>query len=204
MITSEQLASITLRPQKTLEQWVTPLTHVMEQYDITTTRRKEMFLAQIALESTGFSRVEENLNYSSRRLREVFPKYFLNDAMALRYAGKPEQIANRVYARRSLGNGNEASGDGWKYRGRGLKQLTGKYNYEQCGKGLAIDLVHNPDMLTVPEYAALSAGWFWESINGNSYADTNNFKMLTKRINGGLNGYKDRCILLGRAEKVRL
>ena len=200
MITTEQLASIVLRPQKSLEKWITPLTHVMERYDITTTRRKEMFLAQIALESTGFSRVEENLNYSSRRLREVFPKYFLTDALALQYAGKPEKIANRVYARKSLGNGDEASGDGWKYRGRGLKQLTGKYNYEQCGRGLDIDIVNEPDLLLQPEYAALSAGWFWKSNDCNSFADKSDFIGLTRRINGGLNGLKDREIYLARAK----
>lgn len=204
MITTEQLAQITSRPQASLEKWVDPLKNTMERYDITTPRRKQMFLAQIALESSGFQRVEENLNYSSKRLREVFPRYFPTQELAIQYAGKPEKIANRVYARKELGNGNEASGDGWKYRGRGLKQLTGKYNYEQCGKGLELNLVENPDSLLIPEYAALSAGWFWESINGNKWADADDFKELTKRINGGLNGYKDRQIYLKRAKKAGL
>lgn len=202
-MTAQHLSNITKRAENEVSLWVEPLLHTFERFDISTPVRKEMFLAQIALESNGFRRLEENLNYSANRLLQVFPKYYktLNDA--LKHAGKPVLIANTVYASR-MGNGDAASGDGYKYRGRGLKQLTGKWNYEQCSKGLDIDIVNEPDLLLQPEYAALSAGWFWKSNDCNSFADKSDFTGLTRRINGGLNGLKDREIYLARAKAQKL
>jgi putative chitinase len=111
--------------------------------------------------------------------------------LALTMEHKPEQIANTVYAAR-MGNGSTESGDGWKYRGRGLVQITGKDNYTQCGLGLNIDLLSSPDLLLKPSYAALSAGWFWNANHCNRYTDSGDFSGLTKRINGGTIGQEDR------------
>lgn len=197
-MTAQALANITRRPVSEIEQWIAPLQHTFERFGITTQEQRAMFLGQIALESTGFTRLEENLNYNAGRLLEVFPKYFNPPSLVHQYARQPEKIANRVYANR-MGNGDESSGDGWKYRGRGLKQLTGKWNYEKCGKSLAVNLVQTPDLLLETEYAALSAGWFWHinGLNGFSH----DIQLATRRINGGLNGLKDRRILWERARK---
>ncbi len=198
-MTAEQLANITRQPVTEMQRWIVPLTVIFERFEINTQQRKEFFIAQIALESTGFTRLEESFAYSQQRLLQVFRKYFPSPAIAAEYVGKPEAIANKVYANR-MGNGNIASGDGWRYRGRGLKQLTGKWNYQQCASDLNIDIVENPDLLLQPDYAALSAAWFWDRNKLNAIADKGNFELLTKRINGGLNGLKDRQIFLNRAK----
>lgn len=201
-MTAQALANITRRPIANMERWIHPLEMTMERYFINTQQRREMFIAQIALESSGFSQLQENLNYSARRLVQVFPRHFRDEQFASRYANNPKAIASRVYSNR-YGNGNEASQDGWKYRGRGLKQLTFKANYEDCGKGLGIDLVNNPDLLLHPEYAALSAGWFWDMRNINNAADLKEgaLERCTKLINGGFNGLNDRRIFWERAQK---
>jgi putative chitinase len=201
-MTALQLASITRQPVSEMERWVLPLTQVFERFAINTQRRKEFFLAQVAFETAGFTRLEENFRYSRQRLLEVFPKYF-TPAIAAQYAVNPQAIANRVYANR-MGNGNEASGDGWRYRGRGLKHLTGKWNYEQCARDLGIDIVESPDLLLEPDYAALSAAWFWDRNKLNAIADKNDFSLLTRRINGGVNGLKNREIFLQRAKAHKL
>ncbi len=197
-MTAQALANITKRPASEMEQWIEPLRKTFARFGIDTQEQRAMFLAQIALESTGFTRLSENLNYSAERLVQVFPRRFSSAAFASAYARNPERIANRVYGGR-MGNGNEASGDGWKYRGRGLKQLTGKWNYEQCGKALGLNLVSNPDLLLQPEYAALSAGWFWDERKINTVA--NDIEKATQLINGGLNGLADRRIFWERAKK---
>ena len=202
-MTAQQLANITRQPVSEMDRWIVPLTAIFERFEITTRQRKEFFIAQIALESTGFTRLEESFRYSQQRLLEVFPKHFTSPKIASEYVGKPEAIANKVYANR-MGNGNTASGDGWRYRGRGLKQLTGKWNYQQCANDLQIDIIENPDLLLQPDYAALSAGWFWHRNKLNSIADKNDFKLLTRRINGGLNGLRDRQIFLNRAKAQNL
>lgn len=156
------------------------------------------FLAQIGVESGQLAYVSENLNYSTSGLRTVFGKYFPTESMAKEYARKPEKIANRVYANR-IGNGDEASGDGWRYRGRGLIQITGKDNYRLVSKSLDTDFILQPDLLAMPKFAALSAAEYWnrnglnelaKRLGGNADADT--FKAITKRINGGYNGLKER------------
>lgn len=164
---------------------------VLPSYQINTPLRQAHFLAQVAHESGGFKFVKENLNYSAKALYAVFRKYFPNLDTANAYARQPEKIANKVYANR-LGNGSEASGEGWKYRGRGLIQLTGKSNYNSFSSSAGIDAVANPDLVATPEYALASACWYWKSRNINQYADADDIHMVTKRVNGGTNGLESR------------
>jgi len=145
--------------------------------------------------------LEENLHYSATRLMAVWPSRFPNIAVANQYANNPEKIANYVYAGR-LGNGDEESGDGWRYHGRGLIQLTGKDNYANCGSGLGVDLLSNPNMLIDPKYAALSAGWFWNKKGLNALADAQDLDTMTKRINGGLLGLDDRKAKIAKALSI--
>ncbi|MCX6783302.1 MAG: glycoside hydrolase family 19 protein [Candidatus Levybacteria bacterium] len=163
---------------------------LLDMYGIQTAMRKSAFLAQIAHESGGFRAVEENLNYSSDRMLVVFPKYF-NKNESLDYHRNPQRIANRVYANR-MGNGNEASGDGWRYRGRGLIQLTGKNNYQKFSDFCGVDVIINPDYLTTPMGAMYSAIWFWDVNGCNTFADKGDIVGLTKKINGGINGLDHR------------
>jgi putative chitinase len=128
---------------------------------------------------------------SSDLLCKVWPKRFPTIEDAEPYHKQPQKIANKVYASR-MGNGDEGSGEGWKYRGRGLIQLTGKDNYRACGEALGVDLLENPDLVATPQYAALSAGWFWDKNRLNAYADKNDMQGLTKKINGGTHGIEDR------------
>lgn len=175
---------------------------LLDDFEINTPLRISHFLAQTSHESSDFTRLVENLNYSQDGLLRTFKKYF-NPEQAAHYARKPEKIANRVYANR-LGNGPESSGDGWKYRGRGAIQITGKTNYLNCSQYLFGDdeLLKTPDLLLEPKYAILSACWFWE-VNGlNKIADGNNIELLTRRINGGTNGLADRRARFGRIYSV--
>jgi putative chitinase len=166
------------------------LVELMPKYNIDTALRQRHFLAQLLHESGEFSVVRENLNYSASGLLKTFPKYF-NGAQAAAYARQSEKIANRVYANR-LGNGNENSGDGWKYRGGGLIQTTGKSNYKATGEAIGVDLVKNPELITEPKNAVASACYFWHKNNLNSLADKDDILAVTKRINGGTNGLEDR------------
>jgi putative chitinase len=154
---------------------------------INTRLRLAAYFAQCDHESAGFTAVVENLNYSATALMSTFPRYFNDAQLAHRYARKPEMIANRVYANR-MGNGDEASGDGWKYRGRGIIQLTGKNNY-RAYSALALA---NPDIVAQPEHAVRSSIWFWTTNNLNALADAGDFITLTRRINGGTNGLAHR------------
>jgi len=178
------------------------LNNVLPEYKIDTPLRICHFLAQVIHESGHFKYKSENLNYSVSALRSVFGKYFKTDAIANEYARKPEKIANKVYANR-MGNGDEASGDGWKYRGRGLIQLTGKTNYANCGKSIGLDLISDPDLLTKSAEACVkSACWFWKTNNLNALADKDDATNITKRINGGTNGLADRNKILNLAKSV--
>ena len=166
--------------------------NILNQSGINTKERVCMFLAQCGHESGGFTLTVENLNYGAKGLLSTFPKYFKNVNEAILYERKPEKIANKVYANR-MGNGPESSGDGWKYRGRGFIQLTGKSNYEAFSKDMDIDTVNNPDLVKDDLSIAIrSAVWFWNKNNLNSYCDKGDFIGLTKRINGGTNGLSDR------------
>jgi putative chitinase len=168
--------------------------------EINTPLRQAAFIAQVAHESQGFSCFVENLNYSAERLIEVFGKYFDPDE-AQEYARQPEKIANRVYANR-LGNGDEDSGDGWRYRGRGFIQVTGKENYREAGKFLKQDLVGKPELAEGLEVGARIAAWYWTSRDLNPYADRGQFDTITKRINGGLNGLNERRAYYMKAKAV--
>lgn len=158
---------------------------------IDTKLRLAAFLSQIGHESGSLSTVSENLNYSAIGLSKTWPKRFPTIKAAEPYHRNPEKIANKVYANR-MDNSDESSGDGWRYRGRGLKQLTGKYNYKKASQGLGVDLVNNPDLLLHPLWAVLSAAWFWAENDCNVYADKGDIVNLTKKINGGTIGLDDR------------
>ena len=175
---------------KNVDTYLPFLNMTMLKRDITTPQRQAMFLSQLAHESGNFQFTSENLNYSADALRRVFGKYFPTDAEAQRYARQPERIANRVYANR-MGNGSETSGDGWKYRGRGLMQLTGKDNYAAFARDNNNNALQNPDDVADPEMAVESAGWFWATNRLNQLADTGDVKAVRRRVNGGFNGLED-------------
>ena len=192
MITLELLQKICPKTKATvLQKYVTPLNEVCQYYEINTPQRVAGFLAQTAHESGGFTAVKENLNYSAKGLMTTFKKYFPNEALAKQYERQPEKIANKVYANR-MGNGDETSGDGSRYCGRGLIQLTGKHNYTRFATDLGVTLEECVEYLETPAGAVSSAGWFWDSNLLNQYCDSGDIKMLTKRINGGYIGLEDR------------
>ena len=174
-----------------LDNWYESLCKILPEYEINTAPRVAAFVAQCAHESGGFKTLKENLNYRAVTLRKVFPKYFPTDALAESYAGKQEKIANKVYANR-MGNGPEESGDGFRYCGRGLIQLTGKENYSWFAASLEMAVEDVPEYLGTFEGAVQSACWFWESNNLNQYADKGDILTMTKRINGGTIGLEDR------------
>lgn len=175
-----------------LEGYIEPLNTVAEYYDMTKNpARLAGFLAQVAHESGGFTAVKENLNYSAKGLMTTFKKYFPDEALAKQYERKPEKIANRVYANR-MSNGDEASGDGYRFCGRGLIQLTGRANYTKFAADLGISIEETVAYLETPNGAVASAGWFWDNNNLNQYCDKGDFVTLTKRINGGTIGLADR------------
>lgn len=173
--------------------WHHALEQLLPDYEINTAQRIAAFVAQCSHESAGFTALSENLNYSADGLRKIFPKYFPSAEMAQAYHRQPEKIANRVYSSR-MGNGDEASGEGYKFRGRGLIQLTGKSNYSRCSQFLFEDdtLIRMPDVLTQPYYALHSACWFWHANKLNEQADAQDIRTMTKKINGGFIGLEDR------------
>ena len=182
--------------------WAPALNVAMARFDIASSGRMAAFLAQIAHESGQLSHLSENLNYSAQRLMQVWPKRFPTMEKAKQYERNPERLANNVYAGR-LGNGDEASGDGWSYRGRGLIQLTGRDNYRAAAKGIELPLENEPDLLLQPGPAALSAAWFWKAHGLNELADANaDFGTITKRINGGTVGLNERLAFWDRAKDV--
>ena len=181
--------------------WLDPLNATFDRFAINTPQRMAAFIGQCGHESAGFRTLNENLNYSAQGLRNTWPKRFPDDATANAYARQPEKIANKVYADR-MGNGNEASGEGWRYHGRGLIQLTGKANYQAAGTALGVDLVSSPDQVAAPEYAALTAGWFWDSHKLNALADKQDNTGITKAINGGTLGLDDRVARTNKALAV--
>ena len=192
----QQLQQLGIDPK-----WLQPLEDTFAKYDINTPERQAAFIGQCAHESGNFKTLEENLNYKPEALMRVWPSRFPDLPTAMKYAHNQEAIANKVYGGR-MGNGVEETGDGWKYHGRGLIQLTGKENYERCGSGIGVDLLSNPNLLNTPEYAALSAGWFWGKKDLNSLADMFDFETMTKRINGGLIGLDDRKAKIAKALSV--
>lgn len=173
------------------DHWFEALCQILPDYDINTAPRVAAFLAQTAHESGGYRAIKENLNYRAESLMRVWPRYFPNIEIARQYAQQPERIANRAYANR-MGNGPEESGDGWRYCGRGLIQLTGKSNYERYAQSLEISVEEASEHLTTFEGCVQSAAWFWEANNLNQWADKGDMVTLTKRINGGTIGLEDR------------
>ena len=188
--TRDQLAQI-IPGNPHVDHWHEALSLLLPDYEIDTPQRVAAFLAQCAHESGGFKFLKENLNYRAVTLRKVFPKYFPDDAIAEAYAMRPEQIANRVYASR-MGNGGEHSGDGFRYCGRGLIQLTGKQNYTRFAESIDTPVEEIPEFLATFEGAVQSACWFWETNNLNKEADAGDIKTMTRKINGGFIGLEDR------------
>lgn len=192
-LTKEQLKQL-LPKNPYIDHWHKALSQLLPDYEINTPQRIAAFIAQCSHESGGFTALKENLNYKPATLRKLFGKYFPTDALAEEYCAKPnkqEAIANRIYASR-MGNGDEASGDGYKYCGRGLIQLTGKSNYVAFADSLEITPEEASEYLATFEGAAQSACWFWEANNLNQWADKGDILTLTKRINGGTIGLEDR------------
>jgi putative chitinase len=188
-ITQQQLAAC-IGNNPYLEQWADALNKILPDYEIDTPQRVAAFVAQSAHESGNFAALHENLNYRAETLRKVFPKYF-TDTSAEQFAHNPEAIANRVYANR-MGNGDESSGDGFRYCGRGIIQLTGKSNYQAFAESIETPVEAIPEFLQTFEGAVQSACWFWEANNLNQYADAGDIVTMTKRINGGDIGLEDR------------
>lgn len=192
-LTLQQLKQL-LPKNPYVQHWHSALSQLLPDYEINTPQRIAAFIAQCAHESGGFMVLKENLNYKAATLRKIFPKYFPTDEIAQQYASLPnkqEAIANKVYANR-MGNGPEESGDGFRYCGRGLIQLTGKQNYSWFAASLGITVEEASEYLQTFEGAAQSACWFWETNNLNQWADQGDIMTLTKRINGGTIGLEDR------------
>lgn len=192
-LTLEQLKQLLPKNPYVL-QWHAALSQLLPDYEINTPQRIAAFIAQCAHESGEFTALKENLNYRAPTLRKLFNKYFPTDEIANQYVSLPnkqEAIANRIYANR-MGNGDEASGDGYRYCGRGLIQLTGKENYSWFAASLGIPVEEASEYLQTFEGAAQSACWFWETNNLNQWADKGDILTLTKRINGGTIGLADR------------
>lgn len=195
---AEQLTYLGINPS-----WFDAIDFAFRKYEIVTPVRQAHFLGQTAHESANYSRIEENLNYSANGLMAIWGSRFPTIEVANEYARKPEKIANKVYSGRM---GNTEDGDGWKYRGRGVIQLTGKENYTNCGNALGVDLISSPDLLLTQKYAALSAGWFWNKRDLNSIADLGMtdpaFVSITKKINGGTIGLQERIEKTKKAYEV--
>ena len=177
--------------------WLDAINHCFVKYNLDTPQRMAGFIGQCQHESLNFSVLQENLNYSASGLIKTWPTRFNPDKATL-CARNPKMIASKVYANR-MGNGDEASGEGWTYRGRGLIQLTGKQMYILCGFAMDVDLVSNPDLLLTEEYAVGSAGWFWYNNNLNRFCDNADWIGLTKAINGGTNGLSERIDNINKA-----
>ena len=192
----EQLKALGIDPK-----WLDPLNKTFEKYEINTPVRQAAFIGQCQHESANFTRLQENLNYSAKGLMATWPSRFPDIDTAERYEYQPEKIANKVYGGRA-DLGNNQDGDGWKFSGKGLIQLTGRTNATVCGQALGKPFAEHPELLLEPENACLSAGWFWNKRGLNSLADDENWELLTKRINGGLNGLQDRINKIHKAMDI--
>ncbi|SEC24520.1 putative chitinase [Pseudomonas saponiphila] len=197
-ITQQQLLQILPQARQVAGFFVPALNAAMSRFKIDSPVRMAAFIAQVGHESGQLTRMVENLNYSAQGLLATWPSRFTAQTAAA-VARQPEKIANIVYAGRM---GNTLPGDGWKYRGRGLIQLTGANNYRAAGAALGLDLVNHPELVEQQETAALVAGWFWQSNGLNELADAGQFDKITRAINGGLNGQADRLALRDAAVKV--
>lgn len=186
MISAEQLKQLHIDPV-----WEAALNTTFQRFDMSNPFRQAAFIGQCSHECGNFKTLEENLNYRAETLMKLWPKRFPTLEIANQYAKNPKKIANMVYANR-MGNRDEASGDGYRFRGRGCIQLTGHANYYHAGQAIGEDFVMQPELVGTPMYAALTAGWFWGTHKLNQYADSRDYKMMTKKINGGFIGLADR------------
>ena len=197
-ITAQQLLQILPNAGQVAGVFVPVLNAAMSRYQIVGSKRIAAFIAQVGHESGQLTRLVENLNYSADALRKTWPSRF-DAELATAVARKPEQIANIAYGNRM---GNTEQGDGWKHRGRGLIQITGRANYIDCGEALGLDLIAQSELLEKPQHACMSAAWFWATNGLNTLADAGKFDAITQRINGGQNGSADRKALYAKALKV--
>jgi putative chitinase len=186
MVNAEQLKALHIDSK-----WVDPLNETFKRFDILTPRQQAAFIGQCGHECGHFKMLEENLNYRAETLAKLWPKRFPTLEFAKQYERNPKKIANYVYANR-MGNRDEASGDGYRFRGRGCIQLTGSAGYYHAGKALGVDFVMQPELVATPQYAALTAGFFWNTQRLNALAEVLNHTALTKKINGGTIGLDDR------------
>ena len=186
MVNAEQLQKLHIGAD-----WVDALNETFTRFNLTTNNQKAMFIGQCSHECGNFRLLEENLNYRAETLMKLWPKRFPSLEFAKQYEKNPRKIANSVYASR-MGNRDEASGDGYRFRGRGALQCTGHSTYFHAGKALGVDFVMQPDLVATPKYAALTAGWFWETHKLNPPADALDYTKVTKIINGGTIGLDDR------------
>jgi putative chitinase len=186
MVNSDQLQRLHIGAE-----WVDALNETFSRFNLTTNNQKAMFIGQCSHECGNFRLLEENLNYKAATLMKLWPKRFPSLEFANQFAGNAKRIANSVYANR-MGNRDEASGDGYRFRGRGALQCTGHSTYFHAGKALGVDFVMQPDLIATPKYAALTAGWFWETHKLNPPSDALDYIKVTKIINGGTIGLDDR------------
>lgn len=196
MVNAEQLKKLHIG-----EQWVDALNETFARFDISTPARQASFIGQCGHECGNFKVLEENLNYRAETLMKLWKSRFPTIEIANEYAKNPKKIANKVYSSR-MGNRDESSGDGYRFRGRGCIQLTGHANYFHAGNACGEDFVMNPDLVATPKYAAMTAGWFWNTHKLNQYADIRDYTMMTKRINGGTIGLNDRIKHINHALEV--
>ena len=182
-------------------EWVPALNDTFAKFNIATPLQQAAFIGQCGHECGHFKTLEENLNYRPETLMKLWPKRFPTLEIANEYGRNPKKIANKVYSSR-MGNRDEASGDGYRFRGRGCIQLTGSTNYFQAGKALGVDFWAEPDLVATPKYAALTAGWFWDTHKCNAFADRSDWIGLTKKINGGTIGLQDRINHINHAFDV--
>lgn len=186
MVNSQHLQAMRIDPV-----WVDALNETFQRFNILTPIQQASFIGQCGHECGNFRILEENLNYRAETLMKLWKSRFPTIEVANEYAKNPKKIANKVYANR-MGNRDESSGDGYRFRGRGCIQLTGHANYFHAGQACGEDFVMQPDLVATPKYAAMTAGWFWDTHKLNQYADRQDFLMMTKKINGGTIGLDDR------------
>lgn len=185
-VTAEQLIKLHINPDL-----ADALNETFARFNISTPRQQAAFIGQCGHECGNFTKFEEGLSYTADRLVKVWPKRFPTIESAMPYHRNPKALANKVYANR-MGNRDESSGDGWRFRGSGALQLTGHANFYHAGQALGVDFVMNPDLVRTPKYAILTAGWFWSTHNCNALAEAGDWVSLTKKINGGTVGLEDR------------
>ena len=192
----DQMRRLNIAPE-----WADPLTETFQRFGISTAVQQGAFIGQCGHECNNFRTLEENLNYKAATLMRLWPKRFPTQEIANEFAGNPRKIANKVYADR-MGNRDEASGDGYRFRGRGALQLTGATNFHHAGQALGMDFWADPDLVATPKYAALTAGWFWDTHKCNEAAQAQDWVKLTKIINGGTIGIEERLKHINQAVGV--